>query len=65
MYLPTEKNWYLHSEECPYDHFMASINNGMTSPKIYHDPTTVTENLSGFLISDLLPITIFAKYFLH
>ena len=35
----------------------------MTIPKSFHDETTPTENLPRFIISDLLQITILAKYF--
>ena len=40
-----------------------SINNEMTTPKSFDDVTTPIENLAGFIINDLLQITIFAKYF--
>ena len=35
----------------------------MTTPKIFHDATILTESLTGFIISDPRRITTFAKYF--
>lgn len=36
--------------------------NEMTTPKVFHDVTTPTESLAGFIVSDLLQIAIFTKY---
>ena len=40
-----------------------SSNNETTTPKSVHDMTTPTENFAGFIINNLVKITIFAKYF--
>lgn len=45
-----------------HDHHSASIHNEMTTPKGFHDATTPTENVVGFIISDLLQIAMFPKY---
>ena len=54
---PYQKTRHLYSHLCIYyGHGMASINNEMTTPRSVHDVTTLTENLAGFIISDLLNI---------
>lgn len=40
-----------------------SFRNEMTTPNGFHDVTTVTEDLAVFIISNLLLIDIFTKYF--
>ena len=35
----------------------------MTTPKIWYDATTPTENLAVFIVSDVLQIATFAKHF--
>ena len=58
MYLPTEKKQYLYSYGHAYNHHGVSSSNEKTTPKSFHDATTLAEN--GCSISDL-PV-IFAKY---
>ena len=46
-----------------HDHRSISVHDERTTLKSNHDATTLRENLAEFIISDLLRIAIFAKYF--
>mgnify|MGYP001795119533 CR=1 FL=1 len=43
-------------------HLGCSIYIEMITPNSFHDATDVTENVTGFVVSDLLQIDIMAKY---
>ena len=47
---PDRNKQHLLSHNSTYNHHMVPIDNEMTTPKIFHDVTTPTENLAGFII---------------
>lgn len=54
---PHQHNHLIYSHERAYEHCRVSIVNE------FHDVTTPTERLAGFIVSSFLHIAIFARYF--